>query len=292
MPSDSSPSPPRWPTEPHTLTAHGHARTDPYYWVRDREDERLVPLLEAENAWLTEVASSWPVSPEDLYREIRARIKEEDDSVPYRIKDYWYRTRFEEGAEYPVFVRRHSDADEESVILDVGQLAEGEAYCDVTGLYIAEGQNLLAYTVDTQGRRLFDVRIRDLDTGRDLDDRLTGTSGAACWAGADDVLFYVRQDPETLRPYQIFRHRLGTSQDQDELVYEEPDEAFHVTVFRTKSRRFVMAASVQTMTTEFRALPADHPTRTSVRSSPASGVTSTRSTTTETTTTSARTRRP
>ncbi|NNM33312.1 MAG: S9 family peptidase [Gemmatimonadetes bacterium] len=259
MPADPTPAPPRWPRESHEVTAHGHTRTDPYYWIRDRDDERLVPLLEEENAWLAEVAERWSISPDQLYEEIRARIQEEDDSVPYRIKDYWYRTRFEEGGEYPVFLRRHRNEDAEFVILDVGQLAEGQPYCDVTALYVSEGQSLLAYAVDYQGRRLYDVRIRDLDTGSDLDDRLTGTSGAVCWAGSDQVLFYVRQDQETLRPYQIFRHRLGTAQDDDELVFEEQDEAFHLTVFRTKSRRFVMAASVQTMTTEFRALPAERP---------------------------------
>ena len=259
MTSHPRPQPPVWPVEPHSHTAHGHTREDPYYWIRDREDPRLVPLLEAENDWLGAVSADWPVGPEALYREIRARIQEEDDSVPYRIKDYWYRSRFEEGGEYPLFLRRHQDEDREEVILDVSELAKERAYCDVAGLFVSEGQDRLAYAMDTQGRRLYDVYVRDLSTGQDLPDRLTGTSGAVCWAGADDVLFYVHQDPETLRPFQIFRHRLGTAQEEDELVYEETDETFHLTVYRTKSRRFVMAASVQTLTTEFRAMEADDP---------------------------------
>ncbi|MDH3223581.1 MAG: S9 family peptidase, partial [Gemmatimonadota bacterium] len=260
MPAQPSSSPPEWPREPEVLTAHDHSRTDPYYWIRNREDPRVNRLLEAENEWVKQVADGWPVSPDQLYREIRARIQEEDDSVPYRIKDYWYRTRFKEGSEYPLFLRRPGDPDaDEEVVLDVNQLAEGQPYCDVAGLYVSERQDRLAYAVDFQGRRLYDLCIRNLTSATDLPDRLSGTSGAACWAGEDDVLFYVRQDPATLRPYQLFRHRLGTPQEEDELVLEESDPAFHLTVFRTKSRRFVMTASFQTLTTEFRALPADNP---------------------------------
>ena len=252
--------PPHWPKRPTELEAHGHIRTDPYHWIRDREDPQVLEGLTRENEHLASVTEGWAESPEDVFLEMRARIKEQDESVPYRIKDFWYRTRFEEGSEYPVFTRRSTEEGaEETPILDVNQVAEGEAYCDVAALKVGEGQRLLAYAVDTQGRRLYEIRIRDLDTGEDLPDRIQGTSGAIAWAGDDEVLFYVRQDPETLRPYQLYRHRLGSPTAEDELVYEEADPTFHLTVYKTKSRDWVMAASFQTVSSEYRALPARDP---------------------------------
>ncbi|MGI9626705.1 MAG: oligopeptidase B, partial [Longimicrobiales bacterium] len=255
------PAPPDCPQRPHTLEAHGHVRVDPYYWIRDPEDPEVLEYLEAENEYLESATKTWPHSPDDIFAEMRGRIKEQDQSVPYRVKDYWYRTKFEEGAEYPLFVRRGlKDEDEEKVILDVNELAEGLAYCEVVQIKVSEDQNLLAYGIDTTGRRLFDVRVRDLTSGVDLPDRIPNTSADIAWAADDDFLFYVKQDLATLRPNQLFRHRLGTDPADDVLVFEETDETFHLSVYKTKSRDYIMSASFQTISAEFRALKASAPT--------------------------------
>lgn len=253
--------PPEWPKRPETLEIHGDRRVDPWYWIRDHDDPDVLSTLAAENDYLAEVTRGWTMAPDALYREIRSRIKEDDESVPYRIRDFRYRTRFDEGSEYPVFLRRSIEPDaEEQVILDVNALAAGLSYCDVGALKVGDGQRYLAYAVDTVGRRRYEIRIRDLETGLDLPDRIPGTSGAMAWAGDDGFLFYVRQDPSTLRPFRLYRHRLGTPAKDDELVYEESDPAFHLTVFKTRSRELVMAASLQTVSTEFRALRTSDPT--------------------------------
>lgn len=253
-------TPPVARQDPVTYELHGHARVDPYAWMRDRDDPQVLRHLEQENDYTTSVAKSWSNLPEYLFDEMRARIKEDDQSVPYRLKDFFYYSRFEAGGEYPVFARRKGslDADEET-LLDVNVLAKDLSYCDVVSMKISEDQQLLAYAVDTQGRRLFSIRIRDLRTGQDLPDTIDNVTPAMAWGNDSETLFYVRQDEETLRPNQVFRHQLGSTQTEDVMVLEEADETFHLGLYKTKSRRFIVASSHQTVTTEVSLLEADHP---------------------------------
>lgn len=253
-------APPRAAQRPHQLTTHGHVRVDEYFWLKERTDTAVIHYLEAENAWTDAVMTHTTAFQDSLFEEIKGRILQNDQSVPYRLDGYWYYTRFEEGKEYPIYCRKHGTLQgREEVLLDVNALAQGHGFYQVTGVQVSSGNNLLAYAVDTVGRRLFTIRFKDLTTGRDLPDAIPGVTSNVAWARDNRTLFYTRQDPNTLRWYRIYRHVLGTAATRDSLVYEEPDETFNASVFRTKSRCFVVIASNHTLSSEYRFVDATRP---------------------------------
>jgi oligopeptidase B len=245
---------------PEELTIHGHTRTDNYYWLNQREDPRVEEYLESENAYLDKVFGHTEDFRQELFDEIVGRIKKNDESVPYRYDDYFYYTRYEEGGEYPLYCRKREslDADEE-IMLDVNKMAEGHDYYAVRGTNVSSGQDVVAYAVDTVGRRKYTVHFRNLTSGEDLPDTLPDVTGNMAWAEDNKTLFYSKQDPETLRWYQIWRHTLGTDPSEDVLVYEEQDEEFSSFVFKTKSKRYIMIGSTQTLSSEYRFLDAKDP---------------------------------
>ncbi len=252
--------PPTARVVPHELKHHGHTRIDNYYWLRDRDNPDTVAYLEAENAHTKETMAHVQPLEEALFTEIKGRIKQTDMSVPYRQGDYYYYTRYEEGQEYPLYVRKpHSVKHPEELMLDVNLLAEGHQFFAVGGLAVSFGQDLLAYAEDTKGRRIYTIRVRNLVTGETLPDVVEDVTSNITWANDNCTLFYAKQDPETLRSYRIFRHVLGTDPASDVLVYEEEDETFSVYVFKTKSKRYLMIASSQTVSSEYRYLDADDP---------------------------------
>ena len=254
--------PPSAPRRPHSLEKHGDVRVDEYYWLRDREDPEVRAYLDAENAWVRADLAHTDALQEELFEEIKGRIKQTDMSVPYREGAYLYHRRYEDGREYPIYCRRALGAageqGDEEVLLDVNAVAEGHAFCEVGSRRVSPDGRLLAYAVDTVGRRRYGVRFRDLDAGRDLPDLIPDVTANVAWAGGNDAVFYARQDPETLRPYQILRHRLGDDPRDDRIVYEEPDAEFSCAVWRSRSRRYILVGSFQTQTTEIHYLdPAD-----------------------------------
>lgn len=252
--------PPTARVVPHELKHHGHTRIDNYYWLRDRDNPDTVAYLEAENAHTKEAMADVQRLEEALFTEIKGRIKQTDMSVPYRQGDYYYYTRYEEGQEYPLYVRKpHSVKHPEELMLDVNLLAEGHQFFAVGGLAVSFGQDLLAYAEDTRGRRVYTIRIKNLVTGETLPDVIQDVTSNITWANDNCTLFYAKQDPETLRSYRIFRHVLGTDPASDVLVYEEDDETFSAYVYKTKSKRYVMIASSQTVSSEYRYLDADDP---------------------------------
>ena len=248
--------------EPAELVMHGTTRIDDYYWLRERENPAVVDYLTAENDYLeAEMAHSADLR-ESLFEEIVGRIKEDDESVPYRFRDYYYQARYEEGGEYPIHVRRLGSVDApEEVMVDVNQLAEGHDYyaASVGVRGISENQRILAFGTDNVGRRKYTIRFLDLERGEFLADEIPDVTPNVAWAADDRTLFYTRQDPETLRWHQVLRHTVGTDPSLDELVYEEPDEEFSVSVGRTKSGEFVFIAAYQTLSTEYRYVPATEP---------------------------------
>ena len=257
---ENGPKPPAAKVVPHRLEHHGHVRTDNYFWLRDRDNPETVAYLEAENQFTKDALA--PVQPlEDaLFEEIKGRIKQTDMSVPYRRDDYYYYTRYEEGGEYPIYVRKRDSLENpEEIMLDVNVLAEGHEFFTVGRLAVSSGQDLLAYGEDTQGRRIYTLRFRNLTTGDTLEDVIPEVTANMTWANDNRTLFYAKQDPETLRSYRIYRHVLGTDPDADVLVYEETDDTFSAHVFKTKSKRFVMIVSSQTLSSEYRYLDADDP---------------------------------
>jgi oligopeptidase B len=248
--------------EPTELELHGTTRIDDYYWLREREDPAVVEYLAAENAYLEAEMAHTDDLQERLFQEIVGRIKEDDESVPYRFRDYYYQARYEQGKEYPVHIRREGSIDGPmEIMVDVNVLAEGHEYFSasvgVSG--ISEDQRVLAFATDSVGRRKYTIRFLDLATGEFLSDEIPDVTPNVAWAADDRTLFYTRQDPETLRRFQVYRHILGTDASADELVYEEADEEFSVSVGRTKSQDYIFITSHQTLSTEYRYVSADDP---------------------------------
>ena len=256
----ATPEPPVAKIVPHELEIHGHVRTDDYYWLREREDPEVISYLEAENAYTGAVLAHTEQFQQELYDEIVGRIKQDDSSVPYRLDDYYYYSRYEEGGNYPIYCRKKGSLDgEEEVGLDVNQLAEGHEFVSVRGVRVSPSHKLLAYGVDTVGRRFYTLKFRDLETGEDLADEIPDVTPNLAWASDDKTIFYTRQDPETLRWFQIYRHVIGTDVADDELVYEEADEEFSSFVYKTKSKRYIILGSDQTLSSEYRYLDANDP---------------------------------
>lgn len=253
-------NPPIAQTIPTTLEGHGRSRVDPYYWLSQRGNPDVLAYLEKENDYTREVMAHRATFEEAIFEEIKGRIKQTDLSVPYKLDDYHYYTRYEEGKEYPLYCRKRETLEApEEVMLDVNELAEGHEFFAIGGMVVSVAQDLLAYAFDTQGRRIYTVRLKNLTTGELLDDVLEHATGTVAWANDNRTLFYGKQDPQTLRAFQVFRHRLGRDSSSDELVFEEKDETFSTTVFKTKSKQYLMIASHQSVSTEYRYLPADKP---------------------------------
>lgn len=198
---------------------------------------------------------------EKLYEEIVGRIKEDDDTVPYKRDDYYYYARYVEGGEYPLHCRKQGSLEgDEQIMLDGNEMAAGHEFFSLRGLDVSSGQDVLAYAVDTVGRRFYTVYFKNLATGELLPDTLADVTGNVAWANDNRTLFYGKQDPETLRSYRIYRHVLGTDPAADELVYEEADDTFNTFVFKTKSKKYVIIGSSHTLSDEYRYLDADEPT--------------------------------
>jgi oligopeptidase B len=245
---------------PTVLEKHGHSRIDHYYWLRERDNPEVLAYLQAENERAeTELAAIKPLE-EKLFQEIKARIKPTDMSVPYKRDGYYYYTRYEEGREYPVYARKCASlAAPEEIMLDANALAAGQEFFSIGGWAVSSGQNLLAYAVDTQGRRVHTAYIKDLASGRLLPDILPKVTENLVWANDNRTLFYAKQDEVTLRQYQIYRHEVGTDPAADTLVFEEPDETFVAYIFKSRSKRFLIIVCAQTVTQEYRYLEADNP---------------------------------
>ena len=259
--------PPRAPQRPHRHEKHGDVRVDDYYWLRERDNPEVGAYLEAENAYVREVMAGGADFEDRLFEEIKGRIKQTDMSVPYREGAYRYYRRYEDGREYEIHCRRRIEvpgeagaaAGGEQVILDVNQVAAGHEFCQVASRPVSRNGRLLAYAVDTVGRRQYAIRVRDLATGRDLPDAIPDVTANVAWAADGETLFYARHDPTTLRPYQILRHRLGDDPAGDHLVYEETDATFSCGVWLSRSQHYLLIGSFQTLTTEFRYLDATDP---------------------------------
>ncbi len=245
---------------PTTLEKHGHVRTDDYFWLKDRDNPEVIKYLEAENAYTDDVMAHTRPLQAKLAQEFKDRIKQTDMSVPYRKDGYYYYTRMEEGREYPIHCRKKDTlAAPEQIMLDANKLAEGHTFfsCRVGG--VSSNQHILAYAVDTVGRRFYTIRFKDLSTGESLPDEIRDVTGNVAWANDNRTLFYTRQDPVTLRSHRAYRHTLGTAPSKDDLVFEETDDTFNCYVFKTKSKSYLMIASRHISSTELRYLDANDP---------------------------------
>ena len=257
--AQEAPRPERRPVE---LTNHGVTRVDEYYWLREREDPAVIAHLEAENAWTQVRMAGTEELQSTLFDEIVGRIPPDDDSAPIPHSGWWYQSRYEAGNEYPVHVRMKDSPDAPAqVLLDGNERAEGHSYYSarVSPLGVSPDGRTLAFAEDTLGRRFYTIRFKDLQSGRILPDEIRSVTPVMVWANDSETLFYTKQDPETLRWYQIYRHRLGSDPSTDPLVYEEADETYSSWVSRSKSGRFLLIGSSQTLATEYRYLDAERP---------------------------------
>lgn len=252
-------TPPHAARRPHTHTAHGVSRDDPYYWLRERENPEVIAHLTAENAYTEAVMAPTEALQETLYAELVARVVPDDASAPVYDRGWWYLRRFEPGRDYPIYVRHRGTREApEEVLLDANERAQGYRYYNVGSYRISDDGRTMAFAEDVVGRRFYTVRFRDLTTGRILPDSVGPVTSSMAWAADGRTLFVARQDPETLRSYQILRYRLGQS-GPPEVVYEEADDTFSTFVTRSKDGRFVLVGSRQTLTSEWRSLDADAP---------------------------------
>lgn len=242
------------------LSIHGHTRIDPYYWLNDRSNPEVIDYLNQENDYLKEQLRHTEEFQESLFEEMKGRIKEEDESVPYLKHGYYYYTKFIKGGEYPIFCRRNgSMSAEEEILLDINILAQDQDYMNVGSIEVASNQQLLAFSQDSVGRRIYDIRFKNLLTSEFLEDRIYSVTGNIVWANDNQTLFYSRQDPDTLRSFQIYRHVLGSKQEDDVLIFQEDDDTFTCHVSKSKSKKYIFITSESTVSTESRMIPADSP---------------------------------
>ena len=248
----SAMTPPLAVKQPYTVTSPNGYRQDPYYWLRDdtRSSPTVLDYLHRENDYADTYAKRYQPLTEALTAEIIGRIKQDDSSVPYTKGDYSYYTRYETGKEYPIYLRKGLKDGVEQVMLDVNTLAAGKDYYAVSNWQVSPDQNYLAYVEDTSGRRQYTLKVRDLRTGKELSDELTGLSSSIAWAGDSQTLYVVKNDPVTLLSTQVLQHRLGDDVAKAKLVYEEKDNSFYMGVGNTTDDKFVLIYLGSTVSSE------------------------------------------
>lgn len=243
------------------LEIHGDVRIDNYYWLNDRENPEVIDYLNSENAYYEAKTAHTKQFQEDLFLEMKSRIKEDDESVPYKKNNYYYITRFKKGNQYPIYSRKKESLESlEQILFDVNELGKGFSYFKLSGLSISRNNELAVFGVDTVGRRQYTLQFKNLETGEFFPEKIENTTGSASWANDDKTVFYTHQNPKTLRSEKIFRHVLGTDSSEDIEVYSEKNSAFNTFVYRSKSEKYIIIGSYSTVSSEYRILEADNPT--------------------------------
>ena len=242
------------------LKIHDDVRIDNYYWLNERENPKVIDFLNAENKYYEDQTAHTKKFQEDLFEEMKGRIKEDDESVPYKKNGYFYITRYETGKQYPIHTRKKGTLKaKEEIIFDVNKMAEGHDYYALTGLNVSENNILVAFAVDTISRRQYDMRFKNLETGEVYPEVIKNTTGGSAWANDNKTVFYTKKDPVTLRSDKIYKHVLGTDASDDKLIFEEKDDTFGTFVYKTKSSKYIIIGSYNTLSTEYRFLDADRP---------------------------------
>ncbi|MGH9206703.1 MAG: oligopeptidase B, partial [Acidimicrobiales bacterium] len=266
MPSQSPLTPPQPPRRPTVLRAHGDERVDDWFWLRERDNPEVISHLEAENAFTAAMTAHTSALQESLFKEMVSRIQETDLSVPVRKGPWLYYSRTEEGRQYAIHCRRPAGgpllvdagvvAPDEQVLLDENETAGESDYFALGGFAVSPDHRWLAYATDVTGAERYTLRFRDLHAKEDRAEVVEDTYYGLAWANDNATIFFTRPD-ETMRPHQLWRHTLGST--EDTCVYEEKDERFYLGVSRTKDDTFVLLDLESKTTTETRALPADQP---------------------------------
>lgn len=245
---------------PKQLKKHNDIRIDNYFWLNDRENPEVIDYLNQENAYYDLMTAHTKDFQKELFDEMKSRIKEDDQSVPYLYNGYYYITRYEKGQDYPIYSRKKGSLEaQEEILFNCNEMAKGHPFFQLGGLSISPDNRFASFGIDTVGRRIYTVKIKNLETNEIFTDVIENATGGSVWANDNQTLFYTRQDKVTLRADQIFKHKLGTSADKDVLVYEEKDDTFNVSVGKEKSKKYIVIGSESTLTTEYRILNSDTP---------------------------------
>ncbi|MCS4433613.1 S9 family peptidase [Aquiflexum gelatinilyticum] len=253
-------APPLATVKPFEITAkHGHKRVDNYYWLNDRENPEVIDYLNAENAYIDTMMAHTKGFQDQLFNELRARIKEDDSSVPYKLDDYYYYTRYVEGGEYPIYARKKGSLEgAEEIIMDGNELGKGKSFLNFFSS-VSPDHNLAAIIMDTVGRNFYTVMIKDLRTGEILPDKIENIRSSAVWTNDNKSFFYSIPDPVTLRNFQVKRHILGQDSSKDEVVFEEKDQTLSCGVGITKSKKYIIIGSGRTDASYSLFMDADNP---------------------------------
>ncbi len=258
----------------HQLNEHNDIRIDDYYWmrlsdeqknaaedVRDEQTKDVLAYLNAENDYTKKVMAHTEEFQKKLFEEMKGRIKETDQSVPVKDNGYWYYTRFEAGKDYAFYCRKKDSMETgtEEVLIDGPAMAAGHDYWALGGMSVSDDNAMLCYSEDVVSRRIYNASFRVITSGEVLSDQLVGLSGSPVWSADNKTVFYSKKDPQTLRDFQIWKHKLGTEQSTDVMVFEEKDEEFSCHISRTKSKKYMIIGSTQTLSSEYRVLDAKTP---------------------------------
>ncbi len=260
MDFDTTLEPPIAEKIPYQLKKHEDIRIDSYYWMRERTNPEVIDYLERENDYYKKMTRDTEDFKADLFEELKNRIKEEDNSVPYFFNEYWYITRYEKGKQYPIYTRKKDSLTApEEILFDCNELAKGYDYFRLVGLNVSPDNSKVSYGIDTKSRRQYTLYVKDLITDEVLDTKIENTSGGTAWAADSRHFFYTYKNEETLRSETIYRHDIEAPLKKDTLIFHESDETFSVGVSETKSSAYIIISSYSTLTSEQRFLPSSDP---------------------------------
>jgi oligopeptidase B len=245
---------------PKTLEKHGDKRIDNYYWLNERENPEVIDYLNKENEYYQKSTAHTKPLQDDLFIEMKSRIKEDDSSVPYLYNGYYYITRYETGKDYPIYSRKKGSLEaKEEIMFDCNEMAKGQSYFNLSGISISEDNKWAAFGVDLLSRRQYTIQIKNLETGEILPVKIENTTGGSTWASDNKTLFYTRNDIQTLRSDKIYKHTLGTEASADIVVFHEKDDTFNTYVYKEKSKKYLVIGSSSTLTSEYQILEAKNP---------------------------------
>nr|WP_231571529.1 MULTISPECIES: S9 family peptidase [Xenorhabdus] len=254
--------PPMAKKQPHAITIHGDTRIDNYYWLRDdnRQDKEVIDYLTAENKHTAEVLESGQELRKTLYNEMTGRMSKEDQSVPYTYNGYIYRTVYQAGKDFPIYQRKPVDNSTDwQVMVDGNERAKGHKFYQIGGFAITRDNKRIAVAEDTQGRRNYQISFKNFADNEWQNNVIENTSGNILWANEGNTLFYVRRDPQTLLPYQLFRHQYGTDTKQDKKIYQEDDDRFRLSISKSTSLDYILISVTSYSTSEYRLIDANNP---------------------------------
>ena len=241
------------------MTMHNHERIDEFYWLNERGNPKVIDYLNSENDYRNSYMEDYKGLENELFEEIKSRIKEDDSSVPYLDNGYYYYTRFEKGKQYPIYCRKKDDLkNDEEILIDVNKMSQGHEYFRIGGIDISPNNKIMAYSVDTISRRLYTVHFKNLETGEKNTHTISNTSGGVSWANDNMTLFYNQKNTKTLRTEKVMRHSFNQNQ-KDEEVYFEKDDEFNLYSYKSKSGKYIIIVSGKTISDEIRFLNANEP---------------------------------